>query len=120
MIVPVEQVKPKKKSVAKKVAKFFKRQFVEYRYPVNEINGKALLIDTHTNQNLGAMTKASVKAVMNCPPSMPKLQPKAFGLTPLVTKEEPPMYSHFSDETLKYATIRRSYSVRYRTASRFN
>ncbi|CAG5102709.1 Oidioi.mRNA.OKI2018_I69.chr1.g428.t1.cds [Oikopleura dioica] len=98
------------------MANFFKRQFTTYQYPVKEINQKILWIDTNTNTNLGAMTKASVSSVLHCPPPP---YPKSVGLAPLTTKEEPPMHSHFSDETLKYATIRRSYSVRYRNASRF-
>ena len=99
MIVPIEQVKPKKKGVAKKMVSFFKKQFVSYQYPIKEINQRALWIDTNTKTNLGAMTKASVNSVLHCPPPP---YPKSVGLAAMTTKEEPPMHSQFSDETLKY------------------
>jgi hypothetical protein len=100
MIVPVEKInKPKKPTIARKLVKSIRKALIGERYPLKEIEN---FVNAEKATPLGAMTRASVKAVLT--PSQEE------------TQEEP---ATFCDETLKYATIRRTYSVRYKY-NRFN
>lgn len=105
MIVNVEKIKPEKKPMTKKIVSFFKKVnpiVKTLRYPVGEIE-RTCFCDAEEIKPIGAITAASVKAV-----------------TTRKYLEEPVcLPSNYDEESLKYATIRRTYSVRYKY-TRFN
>jgi len=106
MIVPVEKIQPKKKTIGGKLAKCLRRAFLVRKdcYPIGQIE-RELIVNAENVRKPGAITQASVNSVLRAP----KLE----------TQEEPP--SFLGDEPTKYATIRRSYSVRYKySVNRFN
>ena len=101
MIVPVEKIRKPKKNMAKKVAKLLSSVFLVKRecYPLGEINDGAVFVNAEVKGEIGAMTRASINTVLNANSTQS-------------TQEEPA--SLFSENTCRYATIRRSYSVRYK------
>lgn len=102
MIVPVEKIRKPKKNMAKKVAKLLSSVFLVKRecYPIGEIND-GIFVNAEVESTVGAMTRASINSVLK---TTTKQQQE--------TQEEPP--SLFSEHVCRYATIRRSYSVRYK------
>ena len=101
MILQVEKI-GKKSSITGKLAKRIRKALLGERYPLREIEN---FVNAENDKVPGTMTQASVKAVMS-----PLKNPYE------TTQEEP---SLMSDEKLKYATIRRSYSVRYKYKYQF-
>jgi hypothetical protein len=103
MIVTVEKI-GKKSSIAGKLAKRIKKVLLGERYPVKEIED--FFVNAENDKVPGAITQASVNALLK-----PVKNPYE------TTQEEP---ATWSDEKMKYATIRRTYSVKYKYRYRFD
>lgn len=95
MIIEIEEI-GKKKTIGKRIMRKIRKTFYGERYPLREIEN--LYVNAEKTKNPSAITQASVNAV---------LSPVR---NPYESSEEP---SRFPEEKLKYATIRRTYSVRH-------
>ena len=95
MIVNVEEI-GRKKTIGNRLMRKIRKAFLGERYPLKEIEN--LFVNAEETKTPSAITQASVNAV---------LSPVR---NPYESQEEP---SRFTEEKLKYATIRRTYSVRH-------
>jgi hypothetical protein len=95
MIIEIEEI-GKKKPIGKRLMRKIRKAFCGERYPLREIEN--LYVNAEKTKTPSAITQASVNAV---------LSPVR---NPYESSEEP---SRYSEEKLKFATIRRTYSVRH-------
>ena len=110
MILDVQQIKPEStnKKTMRRLRKFLRKTFLvkTLRYPIGEIE-RGLNVDSDIEQRPGAIDSAAVRYLTRV-------------RNPYAPDDEPDsLMTRMSEEELKYATIRRSYSFRYKYSNNF-